>query len=88
MVRHDLRLSLEINFDASDLQVLPETSGRDFRYLDQLLDALADLVRDTSWPESRQGEFLGYVDAGRLRVRMRDSLGGRQRTDGPWRRRS
>ena len=61
MVRHDLRLSLEINFDASDLQVLPEASGRDLRYLDQLLDALAELVRDTSWPESRQGEFLGYV---------------------------
>ena len=25
------------------------------------LDALAELLRDTSWPESRQGEFLGYV---------------------------
>ena len=60
-MRHEFRLSLEINFDTADLQVLPEDSGRDLGYLDQLLDALAGLVRDTTWPESLQGEFLRYV---------------------------
>ena len=60
-MRHMIRLSLEIDFDAPDLEALPTDAGADFRYLDQLLAALFTLVRDTPWPESSQGEFLDYV---------------------------
>ena len=61
MERHDPGLSPEANFATSDRQLLPEASGKDFRYLDQLLDALAALVHDINWPESLQGEFLDYM---------------------------
>ena len=60
-MKHTIRFSLEIDFDAPSLRVLPEDAGADFRYLDQLLDALSQLVRDTPWPGSAQGEFLDYV---------------------------
>ena len=57
----ELRISLDINFCSSDLQVLPEAAGTDVEYLGLLLNVLSQLVRDTAWPESRQGEFLDYV---------------------------
>ena len=60
-MKHELRLSLDIDFETSELQVLPEAAGMDFMYLDQLLDALSRLIHDTLWPSSRQGEFLEYV---------------------------
>ena len=60
-MKHTIKCSLEIDFDTPSLRVLPEDVGADFRYLDQLLDALSQLVRDTPWPESAQGEFLDYV---------------------------
>ena len=60
-MRHMIRLSLEIDFDAPDLEGLPEDAGADFAYLDQLLAVLSTLVHDTPWPESAQGEFLDYV---------------------------
>ena len=56
-----MRFTLEIDFDTPNLRVLPEDAGADFRYLDQLLDALSQLVCDTPWPGSDQGEFLDYV---------------------------
>ena len=60
-MKHTIRFSVEIDFDTPSLRVLPEDAGADFRYLDQLLDALSQLVRDTPWPGSVQGEFLDYV---------------------------
>ena len=60
-MKHTIRFSLEIDFDTPNLPVLPEDAGADFRYLDQLLDALSQLVCDTPWPGSDQGEFLDYV---------------------------
>ena len=60
-MRHMIRLALEIDFDAPDLEGLPEDAGADFTYLDQLLTVLSTLVDDTPWPESAQGEFLDYV---------------------------
>ena len=60
-MRQTFRFSLEIDFDALGAQALPETAGRDFGYLDRLLEALSQLLHDTTWPESDQGEFLDYV---------------------------
>ena len=39
----------------------PESASSDFIYIDQLLEALSQLIGATTWPESRQGEFLDYV---------------------------
>ncbi len=60
-MRHEIRLSLEIDFDISEPDVLPEASGKDLKYLGQLLASLDELVHDTAWPQTRQGEFLEYV---------------------------
>ena len=60
-MKYELRLSLDIEFETSELQVLPEAAGTYFMYLEQLLDVLSRLIHDTPWPASRQGEFIDYV---------------------------
>ena len=60
-MKYELRLSLDIEFETSELPVLPEAAGTDFIYLKQLLDALSRIIHDTPWPASRQGEFIDYV---------------------------
>ena len=60
-MKQTIRLSLEIDFDALGAHALPESAGTDFGYIDQLLEALSQLLKDTAWPKSDQGEFLDYV---------------------------
>ena len=60
-MKHAFQFSLKIDFDSPALQALSETAGRGFEYLDQLLEALLQVVNGTSWPESDQGEFLAFV---------------------------
>ena len=40
---------------------MPETAGEDFRYFDQLLEAMSQLISETKWPETKQGEFLRHA---------------------------
>ncbi len=60
-MKHTMRFTLEIALGTPDLQALPEDAGADFGYLDQLLKAFSQLVRDTPWAASAKGEFLDYV---------------------------
>ncbi|MCY4435810.1 MAG: hypothetical protein OXE05_00575 [Chloroflexi bacterium] len=55
----DYSFKLNIQFPESKLS--PGSASTDFAYIDQLLEALCQLIRATTWPESRQGEFLDYV---------------------------
>ena len=60
-MKYTFQYSFEVDFHSPDLRALPEIAGSDFVYLDQLLEALSQLVSDTTWPDSYQGEFLEYV---------------------------
>ncbi|MCE2457980.1 MAG: hypothetical protein J4G14_09215 [Dehalococcoidia bacterium] len=60
-MKYTFQYSLEIDFQSHALQLLPEAAGMDFTYLDQLLDSLSELISNTTWPRSLQGEFLNYV---------------------------
>ena len=41
--------------------MVPETTSEDLGYFDQLLETLSQLVGETAWPETKQGEFLRYA---------------------------
>ena len=60
-MNQSFRLSLKVDFDALGPPELPERSGADFEYMGQLLGSLRQLLDDTVWPESIQGEFLECV---------------------------
>ena len=60
-MNQSFRFSLKVDFDALGPPELPELAGTDFEYIDQLLESLRQLLDDTAWPESIQGEFLEYV---------------------------
>ena len=60
-MNQSFRLSLKVDFDALGPPELPELSGTDFEYMDQLLESLRQLIDDTVWPKSIQGEFLEYA---------------------------
>ena len=38
--------------------MVPETDAKGFGYLDQLLEALSQLISETEWPDSDQGRFI------------------------------
>lgn len=60
-MKYTLKYSLETEIQSSTFQPLPALAGSGLEYLDQLLEALSQLVSQTGWPESQQGEFLDYV---------------------------
>ncbi|MXY44767.1 MAG: hypothetical protein F4Y50_12060 [Dehalococcoidia bacterium] len=60
-MNQSFRFSLKVDFDAPGPPQLPQLSITDFEYMDQLLESLRQLLDDTAWPESIQGEFLEYA---------------------------
>ena len=60
-MEYTFRYSIDIDFQSPVLQALSGSSGTDFGYLDETLKAFSQLIHDTSWPRSRQSEFLDYV---------------------------
>ncbi len=57
--------------------MVPETTGNDFERLEQLLEALSQLISETEWPKSVQGVFLSdlIADAFELSSAIRDAVG-------------
>ena len=60
-MNYTLQISLKIDYDSDALQALSKAVDSDVRYLDKLLDTLPQLISETTWPESQQGEFLAFV---------------------------